>query len=83
VAVTVILAAGQVNHQETSNMKLIETLGAALAMSALLVALSGCENHEGPAERAGKGLDNAADKVGQQVEKAGDSVQDAAKGDNK
>lgn len=59
-------------------MKPIETLSAALAISALLVALSGCQK-EGPAEQAGKEVDQAAEKVGEQIEKAGDNVQDRAK----
>jgi len=64
-------------------MKRGTTVGAALVMSALLVALSGCQKQEGPAERAGKEVDKAAEKVGQQIEKAGDNIQDAAKGDKK
>ena len=35
---------------------------------------------EGPLERAGQGIDDAAEKVGEKMEKAGDSIQDAAKG---
>lgn len=58
-------------------------IGAALAVSALLVVLSGCQKQEGPAEKAGKSVDKAVDKVGQQIEKAGESVQDAAKGNKK
>jgi len=56
------------------------SISAVLAASALLVALSGCQKQEGPAEKAGKSVDKAVDKVGQQIEKAGESVQDAAKG---
>ena len=63
-------------------MKLRDTIGAALVMSALLLALSGCQK-EGPAEHAGKAVDQTVDKAGQQIEKAGDSIQDAAKGDKK
>lgn len=37
---------------------------------------------EGPVEQAGQAVDNAAEKTGEQIEKAGDSIQDAAKGDN-
>lgn len=59
------------------------TLSAALIMSALLAALSGCQKQEGPAEQAGKEMDKAVEKVGQQIEKAGDSIQDTAKGDKK
>jgi len=64
-------------------MKIGKSVGAVLAVSALLVVLSGCQKQEGPAERAGKEVDNAAAKVGQQVEKAGESMQDNAKGDKK
>ena len=53
------------------------------AASALLVVLAGCPQKEGPAERAGKSVDKAMDKAGQQVEKAGESIQDAAKGEKK
>jgi len=60
-------------------VKPIETLSAALAISALLVALSGCQK-EGPVEQAGKEVvDQAAEKVGEQIEKAGDNIQDRAK----
>lgn len=54
-----------------------------LAISALLVALPGCQKQEGPAEQAGKEVDKAVGKVGQQIEKAGENIQDAAKGDKK
>jgi hypothetical protein len=75
-------------------MKLGETVNAALVMSALLAALSGCQKQEGPAEHAGKDVDKAveqtgkdvdkaAEKVGEKMEKAGDNIQDAAKGDKK
>jgi len=37
----------------------------------------------GSAEQAGQAVDNAAEKTGQQIEKAGDRIQDAAKGDKK
>ena len=36
---------------------------AALAMSALVVGLAACEKKEGPAERAGKDIDKAIDKM--------------------
>ena len=54
----------------------------ALVMSALLAMLAGCEK-QGPAEHAGKEVDKAVDKAGQQIGKAGDRIQDAAKGDKK
>jgi predicted acylesterase/phospholipase RssA len=60
-----------------------KTVVAALAMGALIGALSACEKKEGPVERAGKEIDKAVDKVGQQVEKAGEKIQDAASGAKK
>lgn len=36
---------------------------------------------EGPVEQAGQAVDNAMEKTGQQIEKTGDNIQDAAKGD--
>lgn len=62
-------------------MTRITTLGAALLMSISLVVLSGCMK-EGPAEKVGKSLDNAADSVGDHVEDAGEVIHDAANGNN-
>lgn len=45
----------------------------------LLAGLAGCKKEEGPAERAGKALDNAVQEAGKQIEKAGEKIQDAAK----
>ncbi len=70
-------------HKEIKMMKLMKTLGVAVAISMLLAALTGCTEKEGPAEQAGKAVDNAVEKTGDQVEKAGDDIQDAAKGDKK
>ena len=64
-------------------MKLGETFSAALVMGMLLAALSGCQKQEGPAERAGKAVDKTVEKAGQQIEKAGTSIQDASKGEKK
>jgi hypothetical protein len=61
-------------------MQFGKTVSAALAATALLVVLSACQKQEGPVERAGKKVDETVDKARQQLEKAGDSIQDAAKG---
>jgi hypothetical protein len=53
---------------------------AATAIGVLLAGLSGCQKQEGPAEHAGKEIDKVIGKVGQNVEKAGENIQDAAKG---
>jgi len=60
-----------------------KTLGAAVMMAVLLVALSGCQKKEGPVEQAGKKVDQATEKLGQEIEKAGSKIQDAAQGDKK
>jgi len=54
-------------------------IAAAIGSIALIVAVSGCQKQEGPAERAGKQVDKAVEKTGQQIEKAGEKIQDAAK----
>lgn len=51
-------------------------LTAAMLIGAFALTLAGCER-EGPAERAGKSLDNAAEQAGDKIEQAGDKVQDA------
>jgi lysozyme family protein len=56
---------------------------AAAAIGALIAGLSGCQKQEGPAEHAGKEIDKAIGKVGQNIEKAGEKIQDAAKGSKK
>ena len=61
-------------------MTLRDSVGTAVLISALLLALTACQKQEGPAERAGKEADKAVDKVGQQIEKAGEKIQDTAKG---
>ncbi|WP_037376192.1 hypothetical protein [Sedimenticola selenatireducens] len=62
-------------------MKRLQIISAALVLSALLVALPGCEK-QGPAEQAGESIDNAVEKAGDQIEKAGDAIKDSAQGDN-
>jgi predicted small lipoprotein YifL len=59
--------------------KIVSTI---LVAGALLFALSACEK-EGPAERAGKEADKAVADVGKQIEKVGENIQDAAKGNKK
>lgn len=61
-------------------MKLKKSMASIIAMSVLAAMLYGCQKPEGPAEQAGKEIDKAADTAGQKIEKAGEAVQDAAKG---
>jgi hypothetical protein len=55
---------------------------AVLAAMLLGLVLAGCQK-PGPAEQAGKTVDNAVEKVGKQMEKTGDAVEKAAKSDKK
>ncbi len=45
----------------------------------LVLALFGCQESEGPAERAGKEIDQGIIKAGQVLEETGKKMQDAAK----
>lgn len=62
-------------------MKPIQIVSTLLVASALLVALPGCEQ-QGPAEKAGESIDDAAESAGEQIEKAGEAIKDTAQGDN-
>jgi len=55
-------------------MKMYKSVIAALAMSLLLAGVSGCE--QGPAERAGKKIDETVEKGGKQIEKAGEKIRE-------
>jgi hypothetical protein len=79
-----IIPKGHAKHHEVRIMKpfKIVSVGAVAVVGALLAALPGCQREEGPAERAGKNVDNAVEHVGDQMEKAGDSIKDATTPDN-
>jgi hypothetical protein len=72
-------ARGGSETEETRMTKLRNGVTAALAAIVVIVVLSACEKKEGPAERAGKAIDNTVQSAGQQLEKAGQQIQDAAK----
>ncbi|MEO8600412.1 MAG: hypothetical protein ABI656_11345 [bacterium] len=50
----------------------------ACAAVILLAGLSACQKPEGPAERAGKSIDETTQKAGQEIQKAGEKIQDSA-----
>ena len=60
-------------------MSMGRNVSVVLAAGVLVAALAGCQKEEGPAERAGKAMDKAVESAGQQIEKAGDKIQDAAR----
>lgn len=62
-------------------MKLSNTVSTAVVLGALLVALSGCAPKEGPAEEAGRNIDEMTQQAGERIEAAGEQIQDAAKGE--
>jgi predicted small secreted protein len=62
-------------------MKRISSLGIVSMTAVLLFALSACQDNEGPAEKAGKSMDEATEAVGKKIEDAGEAMQDAAEGD--
>lgn len=57
-------------------MRILRILVCAMALTFLL-AIAGCEE-EGPAEKAGKRIDEAAEKAGEEIEEAGDEIEEAA-----
>jgi hypothetical protein len=50
-----------------------------LVIVVALLAVAACRQ-EGPAEKAGRQLDQAGDKASRSIEKAGDNVRDAVRG---
>jgi len=64
-------------------IRAVRTLATAAFAALLLVGLAGCTKKEGPAEKAGKEVDKAVVSAGEKVEKAGDNIKDAAKGEKK
>ena len=61
-------------------MKFGKIVSTVVVAGATLFVLSACQKQEGPAERAGKEADKVVSDVGKSIEKAGENIQDAAKG---
>jgi predicted small secreted protein len=61
-------------------MKPFKNIVTVIGLGALLIALPGCQKPEGPAEKAGKDIDQAVENTGQKVENLGDRIQDTAQG---
>lgn len=49
-----------------------------IASAGLMVALVACQRNEGPAERAGKQVDEVTQKAGEKIEQAGEKVKETA-----
>ena len=62
-------------------MKPIRVLLGTLTVCALMMGATGCQKHEeGPAEKAGKSMDDAMNKAGEKMEQMGDDMQKNAEG---
>lgn len=59
--------------------KIVRSIVALLLLGTLIAGLSACQKKEGPLEKAGKAIDQAAEKTGEKIEKVGEKVKDAAK----
>ncbi|MBD3814970.1 MAG: hypothetical protein IE913_00605, partial [Halothiobacillus sp.] len=46
---------------------IVKLIGIALAIGVCATAMTGCERKEGPAEKAGKAVDQGLDKAGQKI----------------
>jgi hypothetical protein len=56
-------------------MSLTRICALALFCSLGPLTLAGCDDADGPAERAGESVDNAAERAGEALEEAGENVQ--------
>jgi hypothetical protein len=63
----------------SKSMKFFSNVLTVLVAGFLVAGLSACKKEEGPAERAGKAVDNAVQEAGKKIEQAGEKIQDAAK----
>ena len=53
-------------------------LALALFLGLGTLGLAACEDNEGPAEEAGKAIDDAGERAGEALEEAGEGVQEEA-----
>lgn len=58
-------------------MKTMIRAGLAAICGVFLIGLAGCQEEEGPAEKAGKEIDKAASQFGDSLEKLGQDIQKA------
>lgn len=60
-------------------MSIYRKLLFALCVGLITITLVGCEKkEEGPAERAGKKIDETVEKAGEKIEEAGEKVKESA-----
>lgn len=62
-------------------MKRLIRITIGIVIAALLIAgPAGCQKQEGPAERAGKQIDESVEKGGEQLQEAGKEVEKSGEG---
>ncbi len=54
-----------------------KSLSSLVLVLSILAGASGCQKEEGPAEKAGKKMDEAIEQAGQKLEEAGDKIKEA------
>lgn len=59
-------------------MSIYKTILFAMCAGLVTIALVGCQQ-EGPAERAGKKIDETVEKAGEKIEEAGEKVKETTK----
>lgn len=55
-----------------------KTIASLLIAGLLAVGMAGCQKKEGPAERAGKQIDQTMEKAGEKMSEAGRDIQKSA-----
>jgi hypothetical protein len=61
--------------------KLLRVIVGAVIAGLLIAGPAGCQREEGPAERAGRQVDESVQKGGEKLQEAGKEVEKAGKGD--
>jgi hypothetical protein len=75
--------ARRILSREETMMSWLKCTALTLAAGLVLLTMPGCEKKEGPAEKFGKKIDEAAEDAGDAIQDAGKKMEDAAKGQKK
>lgn len=59
--------------------RFVSVMRVLISMCIAAILAAGCEGPGGPAQRTGRTIDHGAAKVGEAVEKTGESIQEAAR----
>lgn len=64
----------------TVKTRILRVLGLAMIVMLMVGGLMACQEDAGPAEEAGSNIDEAMEDAGDELEKMGESIRDAAEG---